>query len=30
MLGGAFAQIPAIRYAKDAGYYVITCDYPTL
>jgi len=27
MLGGAFAQIPAIQYAKDAGYYVITCDY---
>lgn len=27
MLGGAFSQIPAIQYAKDAGYYVITCDY---
>lgn len=27
MLGGAFAQIPAIQYAKNAGYYVITCDY---
>lgn len=27
MLGGAFSQIPAIKYAKDAGYYVITCDY---
>jgi biotin carboxylase len=27
MLGGAYAQIPAIKYAKEAGYYVITCDY---
>ncbi len=27
MLGGAFSQIPAIQYAKNAGYYVITCDY---
>jgi len=27
MLGGAHSQIPAIKYAKDAGYYVITCDY---
>jgi biotin carboxylase len=27
MLGGAFSQIPAIKYAKLAGYYVITCDY---
>jgi biotin carboxylase len=27
MLGGSFSQIPAIKYAKKAGYYVITCDY---
>ncbi|MDW7658165.1 MAG: hypothetical protein SCM11_13435, partial [Bacillota bacterium] len=27
MLGGAFAQIPAIQYAKAAGYHVLTCDY---
>lgn len=27
MLGGSFFQVPAIKYAKDAGYYVITCDY---
>ncbi len=27
MLGGAYSQIPAIKAAKDAGYYVITCDY---
>lgn len=27
MLGGSYFQIPAIKYAKDAGYYVITCDY---
>lgn len=27
MLGGAWSQIPAIRRAKEQGYYVITCDY---
>lgn len=27
MLGGSYFQTPAIRYAKEAGYYVITCDY---
>lgn len=27
MLGGAYAQIPAIKRAKEMGYYVITCDY---
>jgi biotin carboxylase len=27
MLGGAYSQIPAIKYAKEMGYYVITCDY---
>lgn len=27
MLGGAQSQIPAIQYARDAGHYVITCDY---
>ncbi len=27
ILGGAFTQIPAIEYAKSAGYHVITCDY---
>ncbi len=27
MLGGAYSQIPAIRKAKEMGYYVITCDY---
>ena len=25
--GGAFSQIPAIKYAKEQGYYVITADY---
>lgn len=27
MLGGAWSQIPAIKRAKELGYYVITCDY---
>ncbi len=27
MLGGAMQQIPAIKEAKEKGYYVITCDY---
>ena len=27
MLGGARAQMPAIKRAKELGYYVITCDY---
>lgn len=27
MLGGAMQQIPAIKCAKEQGYYVITCDY---
>ena len=27
LLGGSYFQIPAIKYAKEAGYYVITCDY---
>ena len=27
MLGGAPAQIPAIKKAKEMGLYVITCDY---
>lgn len=27
MLGGAYSQIPAIKYAKSVGAYVITCDY---
>jgi len=26
-LGGSFFQIPPIRYAKDQGHYIITCDY---
>lgn len=27
MLGGAHSQIPAIQYARAAGYHVLTCDY---
>ncbi|MDM1466508.1 ATP-grasp domain-containing protein [Myroides odoratimimus] len=27
LLGGAYAQIPFIKGAKDKGLYVITCDY---
>lgn len=27
MLGGAMQQIPAIKKAKEMGYYTITCDY---
>src|SRR5690606_37329036 len=27
MLGGSYAQIPAIKTAKTLGFYVITCDY---
>jgi len=27
MLGGTYAQIPAIKCAKELGHYVITCDY---
>lgn len=27
VLGGSYFQIPAILYAKEQGYYVITCDY---
>lgn len=27
VLGGAYSQVPAIRRAKEMGYYVITCDY---
>lgn len=27
ILGGTHFQIPAIKYAKSQGYYVITCDY---
>ena len=27
MLGGAWAQIPAIQRAKEMGLYVISCDY---
>lgn len=27
MLGGAYSQIPAIKRARELGYYVITCDY---
>lgn len=27
ILGGTYFQIPAIKYAKSQGYYVITCDY---
>ena len=27
ILGGTYFQIPAIRYAKSKGYYVVTCDY---
>ncbi len=27
MLGGSMQQIPAIKKAKELGYYVITCDY---
>jgi len=27
MLGGAWAQIPAIKRAKQMGYHVTTCDY---
>lgn len=27
MLGGSMQQIPAIKKAKEMGYYVITCDY---
>jgi biotin carboxylase len=26
-LGGAYAQIPIIKEAKERGYYIITCDY---
>jgi len=26
-LGGAASQIPSIKYAKEQGHYVITCDY---
>lgn len=26
-LGGAFSQLPAIKYAKDMGFYVVTADY---
>lgn len=26
-LGGAPTQLPPIKYAKEQGYYVITCDY---
>jgi len=27
MLGGSHFQIPAIKYARKSGYYVITADY---
>lgn len=27
MLGGAWSQVPAIKKAKELGFYVITCDY---
>lgn len=27
ILGGTYFQVPAIKYAKSQGYYVITCDY---
>jgi biotin carboxylase len=27
MLGGSHFQVPAIQYAKNSGYYVITADY---
>ncbi len=27
MIGGSHFQIPAIKYARDVGYYVITADY---
>lgn len=27
MLGGAYSQVPAIKRAKEMGYYVFTCDY---
>ncbi|MEK4228824.1 ATP-grasp domain-containing protein [Solibacillus sp. FSL H8-0538] len=27
MLGGSPSQVPAIKKAKEMGYYVITCDY---
>lgn len=27
MLGGANSQVPAIRRAKELGYYIVTCDY---
>lgn len=27
ILGGTYFQIPAIKYAKSRGYYIITCDY---
>lgn len=27
MLGGSHFQIPPIKYAKEQGHYVITCDY---
>jgi len=26
-LGGSYLQIPPIKYSKEEGYYVITCDY---
>lgn len=26
-LGGSLFQIPPIKYAKEQGHYVITCDY---
>jgi biotin carboxylase len=27
MLGGSYQQIPAIEYAREAGHYVVLCDY---
>ncbi|WP_028585078.1 ATP-grasp domain-containing protein [Desulfogranum mediterraneum] len=27
LLGGSYFQVPSIKYAKDAGYHVVTCDY---
>lgn len=27
ILGGAYAQLPAVRHAKEDGLFVITCDY---
>lgn len=27
LLGGSYFQVPSVKYAREAGYHVITCDY---